>query len=371
MNEMKKKMTRESRLLDRGLKRVSVILTEYRERCRENFIDHLKVLDLDLRRILKPLVPSNVLEEHIKYQRLNETASTPESLNSTLHKQLLEEAPQSEFDESLSPRDASIKQLTEHIQLLVNTLEGLARELITVCTEVDRKYYEIVDIDALKSDAPTPLAAPLPEYFSFEASEFIDDRPISELQSQREMPNAEQERAVAARLKRKLETVAAERSGLYLEKLLECSSQMPISERERMVFSIINTDTPHEQDVTLGEILDEDQGHELFGELQNKSFDTAQRVIKSRIGLAQPISIGAKQQRHDTPSRKSSHNLLERRRKSHIIPTKSSPIPRTKAQEALMTKYKQAKKKRLRSKKPLQLVKTNVQKVEPLVKSKH
>jgi hypothetical protein len=330
----------------------------------------LKVLDQDLRRILKPLVPSNVLEEHIKYQCLNESA--PESLNSTVRKQVLEEAEFSEADEDLSPRDASIKQMGEHIQLLVNTLESLARELISVCTEVDRKYYEIVDIHALKSDAPTPLAAPLPEYFSFEAADLGDDRQVSELHSQREVQNYELDKAVAMRLKRKLEAVAAERSGLNLEKLLEPTGEMPISERERMVFSIINTDTPPDQDVTLTEILDEDEGHGLFGELQNKSFDTAQRVIHSRISDEhQPISIGAKKLSRDASSRKSSHNLLEQRRKSQALPTRSSPVTRSKAQEALLMKYRQAKQKRVRSKKPLQVSRSNMQRTDPYDKYKH
>mmetsp|Transcript_25638 Transcript_25638/g.44865 ORF Transcript_25638/g.44865 Transcript_25638/m.44865 type:complete len:157 (+) Transcript_25638:64-534(+) len=155
--------------------------------------------------------------------------------------------------------------------------------------------------------------------------------------------------------------LAAERSGMYLVKLLEPGSEIPISERERMVFSIINADTPPKKHVTLTEILDEDEGHGLLGELQNKSFDTAQRVISSRKSHETPISIGTK--RHELSSRRSSHILLERSWRSHVEPTKSPPVvTRSKAQEALMMKYKQVKKKRGQSKKPLRNVKANVQK---------
>lgn len=345
MSTIKQQMAQETRLLNRGLKRVGLILTEYRERCRDNFIDYLKVLDLDLRKILKPLVPSDVLEENIKYQRLNESTSTPGSLNSTVHRQALEGEQPSENDDTLSPRDASIKQMSEHIQLLVNTLENLARELITVCTEVDRKYYEIVDIDALKSDAPTPLAAPLPEYFSFEASDLVSDRFGSELHSQREVPNAADNRAAAAQLKRRLEKLAAERSGMNLEKLLEPGSVMPISERERMVFSIINCDTPAQKHVTLNEILGED--YESYSELQSKSFDVAPRAIIQRRTPEQPISIGTKHLRSDSSRRRSSHNLLEKRRRSHAVLMRPSPT-RSKAQETLLKKSKQAKRMRIR-----------------------
>lgn len=37
--------------------------------------------------------------------------------------------------------------------------------------DVNRKYYEYVDPKEIQSDPPTPLAAPLPEYFSYEAKD--------------------------------------------------------------------------------------------------------------------------------------------------------------------------------------------------------
>ena len=37
---------------------ISQIVKEFRERCRNSYLDYLKTLDIDLRKILKPLVPT-------------------------------------------------------------------------------------------------------------------------------------------------------------------------------------------------------------------------------------------------------------------------------------------------------------------------
>ena len=51
--------------------------------------------------------------------------------------------------------------------MLVNTLETVAKDLINILAEADRKYFEYVHPNGISSP-PTPLAAPLPEYFTFE-----------------------------------------------------------------------------------------------------------------------------------------------------------------------------------------------------------
>lgn len=51
--------------------RISKVLNAYRERCREYYLDYLKSLDLEIRRILRPLVPSKVIEEQIKFPHIN------------------------------------------------------------------------------------------------------------------------------------------------------------------------------------------------------------------------------------------------------------------------------------------------------------
>lgn len=59
--------------------------------------------------------------------------------------------------------------------MLVESLESVAKDLISVLADTDRKYYEFVCPSRIGSNLPTPLAAPLPEYFAFEQDSFIDN----------------------------------------------------------------------------------------------------------------------------------------------------------------------------------------------------
>jgi hypothetical protein len=45
--------------------RIHITVKEFRERCRGQYLDYIKGLDIDLRKILKPLVPSKVVEDNI------------------------------------------------------------------------------------------------------------------------------------------------------------------------------------------------------------------------------------------------------------------------------------------------------------------
>ena len=58
--------------------------------------------------------------------------------------------------------------------MLVTTLENVAKNLIIMLNDINRKYYEFNDPYFIDSDPPTPLAAPLPEYFSYEAKDYDD-----------------------------------------------------------------------------------------------------------------------------------------------------------------------------------------------------
>ena len=49
---------------------IQKVINSFRERCRGQYLEHLKLLDRDLRRILKPLVPSSVVDENIKYPEI-------------------------------------------------------------------------------------------------------------------------------------------------------------------------------------------------------------------------------------------------------------------------------------------------------------
>lgn len=73
----------ESEQTNKDIKHVMSILKEFRERCRNDIIDYMKEQDLELRKILKPLVPSTVLDEHIKYEKINLVPSLINSLDGT------------------------------------------------------------------------------------------------------------------------------------------------------------------------------------------------------------------------------------------------------------------------------------------------
>lgn len=70
--------------------------------------------------------------------------------------------------------------MNDHLNMLVSTLENVAKSLILMLNDVNRKYYEYVDPTALDTDPPTPLAAPLPEYFCYEAKDWNADDSDSE-----------------------------------------------------------------------------------------------------------------------------------------------------------------------------------------------
>mmetsp|Transcript_7314 Transcript_7314/g.13523 ORF Transcript_7314/g.13523 Transcript_7314/m.13523 type:complete len:561 (-) Transcript_7314:210-1892(-) len=140
---------------------ISIVINEFRTRCREELIHHLKEMDLELRKIIKPLVPNKILAENIKYKPINSNPSLLNSMAST-QKSLPDTIKNSESKDSDEEQ-----QVGGHLQMLVTTLETVAKELINIIFAVDHKYYELVDPKELNSGPPTPLAAPLPEYFSF------------------------------------------------------------------------------------------------------------------------------------------------------------------------------------------------------------
>ena len=78
-------MERDSKFIVNTVHKTSTIVREFRERCKQEFIEFLKNLDFDLRKTLKPLVPSSVIEENISYPQISST-----SLNSSMrqHKSL-------------------------------------------------------------------------------------------------------------------------------------------------------------------------------------------------------------------------------------------------------------------------------------------
>ncbi|OMJ68769.1 hypothetical protein SteCoe_33689 [Stentor coeruleus] len=233
------RVAKDKAFIEKALKRVSVVIGEYRERCRNNMIDYLKNIDLDIRKVLKPLVPSRVVDENVVFPRLNSESMIIESLQSTMEK------PDHDPDnDELEDTD----KLTAHINMLVKTLEKVAKELLTVLHEANRKYYELVNPSQLYSEAPTPLAMPLPEYFTFES---IENHSIG-------LPKHVLNSNSIVNLKNKVEkllrrgSLTTQEAKNMLEKIddmiLKSSNDlesvlknMPDSKREEIVFQIIHS----------------------------------------------------------------------------------------------------------------------------------
>lgn len=82
------------------------------------------------------------------------------------------------MQKSTPPTEEAEDQITflnNHIQMLVTTLENVAKKLIEMLNDATYKYHENKDPSKLLSDPPTPIAAPLPEYFSYEAKDFEEE----------------------------------------------------------------------------------------------------------------------------------------------------------------------------------------------------
>ncbi|CAG9313411.1 unnamed protein product [Blepharisma stoltei] len=177
LKSIRQNIVENSKIINSQMKRVSRILKDYRDRCRNSFLEYLKSLDLDVRRILKPLVPTSVVLEQVKFPLINENpslrssvaASQPESARESVSQQ----SPREDLETlpSSNPAENTIDKLNNHIQMLVGTLEKVAKELIQIVAESDRQYYEILNKVEVYSRPPTPLAAPLPEYFCFDTEE--------------------------------------------------------------------------------------------------------------------------------------------------------------------------------------------------------
>ena len=250
-----------TRVISKDMKKVSLILNEFKERCRSGFTEFLKQLEQDLRKTLKPLVPSEVLQEQINFRPIS---TDPDLLSSF-------DSNNNEF--STKPTENTVDKLNNHIQLLVNTLEEVAKSLILITQNTYRSYYEIVDPGQLYSEPPSPLAAPLPEYFSYDIGN------ISEENRKKSciMLNAKSKERIIQKFlsihkdggnkspltSRKVQ----EKLELLLSKdvkeadLLQFFKEegIPVSEREKLVYEVINSERSGGLDVSLEDIINTSQ----------------------------------------------------------------------------------------------------------------
>lgn len=255
---IKRLMIENSNKINRDIQKVSMILQEYKERCRSSLIEFLKNLDFDIRKALKPLVPNQVLQEQLKFKPIGPDPIFLSSINSN----------PTEEDPSNNTED----RLNNHIQLLINTLEGVAKDLIIIAQNTNQKYYEVIDPLALYSEPPSPLAAPLPDYFSYDLANIAEENSeytrvpisISEhtkkklLEKFAKIENGQDtscDSQVAARVQEKLQKLFSE--NIKELDLIEMFKEegMLMSEREKIVFDVINTDRMKGKDVSLDDII--------------------------------------------------------------------------------------------------------------------
>lgn len=262
---------------------ISTILKEYKERCQHTLLEFLKSLDVDLRKALKPLVPVKVLQEQLKFKPIN-----PERLLSSLRSNPPEEE---------KHLDSTVDKLNNHIQLLINTLETVAKDLISITQNTNQKYYEIVDPLALYSEPPSPLAAPLPDYFSFDLSVLvpIEDnykpgvalsaharkKILSKMKNLSKDPNFSPQ--LAERLHEKFEKIFKE--NLNEIDLLGCLKEegVPISEREKIVFDIIHTDRTSGVDANIEDMILADELDKRDNQFEVSKTDYSQ-ILKNIEG---------------------------------------------------------------------------------------
>jgi len=273
---LKNEVKRETEQIQKCVKQVICVNKEFKERCQGAFIDYLKGIDIDLRKILKPLVPTSVMREQIHYPLINSMSSLASSNHSVAEQIEVEET---QVESHPEPREDAVEKLNAHIQMLVGTLENLAKELIQVLTEANREYYLALGMQDQFSRPPTPLAAPLPDIFCYE----LEQNPQETVQ--KTLISPETRTLWVKRLKR-LKKNQNIQEGLYsslIKKLTKTDAKkidlkelfinesVSISQRENIVYYLINGKTEFDKDVSLSDIMSE-----------KKFKPEQQKIIKSK-----------------------------------------------------------------------------------------
>ena len=83
LSHMRDRIERDHKYLASGVKNISVVVSEFRDRCKQDFTEFLKGLDYDLRKVLKPLVPTSAIEENVNMPPISSYRSLASSLNSS------------------------------------------------------------------------------------------------------------------------------------------------------------------------------------------------------------------------------------------------------------------------------------------------
>lgn len=254
------------KILSKNFNQVLTVHKEFKARCQFGFLDYLKGIDIDLRKILKPLVPSAVLKEEIKYPLINSNVSLASSVRSAEELVEVDSGREVGVQSQPEPEEVTIQKLNSHIQMLVNTLETVAKEILHVLIETNREYYQLLNNQEMYSRPPTPLAAPLPDYFCYE----LQDTPRE--QTYKQVLASETKTIWTQRLKKlhankgitdnlysnlvnKLKN-SAESKKIDLKDLF-LNAEVPVSQRENLVYYLMNGSTEFDLHVSMSQILNE------------------------------------------------------------------------------------------------------------------
>lgn len=250
------------------IKKIKSVLNEYKERCRNTLLFYLRSLDHDLRRILKPLVPSSVLNDQIKHQPINKNSSLYSSAESLQGSGRVEKTdsplPIKESTKEPIVKDETKQKATNHLDLLITTLEKVAKDLINILVEANNQYHDIAYSKDAYSHPPTPLAAPLPEYFVYETEE--SDLPATNKIIIKEDAHTWIKRFnelhkknvissyVYASLIDKVNPIKLKGCKIDLQDIFK-NLDLPADLRENITFALVNKSSIEQRDVTLSDLL--------------------------------------------------------------------------------------------------------------------
>lgn len=128
---------------------IAKVQNEFKTRCKRSFEESLKETDNELRKLLLPLVPSDVTNEHVGFKPIN---------------------PDSSMMSSQGMKDIfGVNPGKTRNELLLEAIEKTAEGLLSVLKQVTYTYWKNFDPTVLDG-LLTPLSETLPECFMFETA---------------------------------------------------------------------------------------------------------------------------------------------------------------------------------------------------------
>lgn len=298
--QLEKSFRSDLEFFSKNMTQLIIVHKEYKARCQFAFLDYLKGVDIDIRKILKPLVPCSVVKEQIKFPSINSNPSLSSSFHSVHESVEADSEREVGIQSQPEPGEVTIQKLNAHIQMLVNTLESLAKDLMQVLAETNREYYQLLNNQEVYSRPPTPLAAPLPDYFCFELQETPRDLVYKQVLASdtkttwsKRLKKLHESKGIADSLYHSLMNKlknSAESKKLDLKELFS-NAEVPVSQREHLVYYLINGSTEFDLHVSMSQILDEVKlkpEPPKFGKPKGKLYYKVEKETEKRMSPINP-----------------------------------------------------------------------------------